>query len=109
MLLMKARPVAAPTAVRKRVGIGQKSARAEVIPTSATVSVVIATIRLPDSTDAARPTAARAQAMVRLLIFLPVRSTRQAHQSMATLAKKYGMATRNPTVRSDTPLVLMIC
>src|SRR5215471_21215350 len=87
MELMKASPAAAPTPLRKRVGIGQKIARAEVMPTSATVIAESPRKRLPVVTEAARPAIPTARAMVRLPIFLPVRSTRQDHHNMPAEAK----------------------
>jgi hypothetical protein len=85
-------------AAQEPVGIGQKMARAEVIPTSATVGAASAMRRLLDSTEAASPTAATPQAVVRLPIFLPVRSSEdvgdrreEAHHDL------------------ERPLVLMIC
>src|SRR5712691_7899401 len=107
--LMKAKPAAAPTPLRNRVGIGQKIARAEVMPTSATVSAVSATKRLPDTTEAASPTIPTAHAMVRLPIFLPVRSTCQDHHSMPAEAKTYGTAERTLEARFESPNPLMIC
>jgi len=91
--LMKARPPAAPTPARKRVGMVQKMARADVTPISASVSPAKANGSEPvNSTDMTSPTAARKQVMTRLPIFRPVRSTCQAQASMAADAKMYGIA-----------------
>src|SRR5450432_2700970 len=99
MELMKASPAAAPTPLRNRVGIGQKIARADVMPTSATVNAVSPKMRLPVITDAARPIMPTAHAMVRLPIFLPVRSTYHDHHSMPAEAKMYGTADRKLDAR----------
>src|SRR5215831_621571 len=92
--LMNASPAAAPTPLRKRVGIGQKIARAEVMPTSATVIAESPRNRLPVATEAARPAIPTKRAVVSWPIFLPVRSTCQDHHSMPTDAKTYGTAER---------------
>src|SRR5260370_4759813 len=109
MELMKARPAAAPPPLRRRVGIGQKMARADVMPTSATVIAESPRNRLPVVTDAKRPAIPTASAVVRLPIFLPVRSTCQDHHNMPAEAKTYGTAERQLDSRFQRPKPLIIC
>src|SRR5712692_11966553 len=99
MELMNANPAAAPRPLRKRVGIGQKIARADVMPTSAMVIAESPRNRFPVVTEAARPAIPTASAVVRLPIFLPVRSTCQDHHSMPAEAKTYGTAERKLEAR----------
>src|ERR1043166_3445561 len=99
---MKASPEAAPMPVMKRVGMLQKIARAEVLPISPTASE-------PDSTDMTRPAAPRPQASVRLFIFYPLLSTSSAHQIIAAVANRYGIAVRTETIEFDTPRAFKIC
>src|SRR5258708_12981477 len=108
MELMNASPAAAPTPLRKRVGIGQKMARADVMPTSATVMAESPRNRLPVVTEAARPTIPTASAVVRLPIFLPVRSTCQDHHNMPPEANTHGTAATNlhPPLHSPNPFIL---
>src|SRR5258708_16487150 len=108
MELIKAGPPAAPIPVRKRVGIVQKIARAEVTPISAAVAPIIARMKEPEATKRTIPNTERRQAMVRLLIFLPLRSTCQAQMIIATEAKRQGRAARRLTVRLGNPYSLRI-
>src|SRR5262249_43834339 len=87
MVFMKARPEAAPRPVMKRVGMLQKTARAEVMPMRAMVSPVSATAKLADSTEITSPAAPKNQAVARLRIFLPLLSTRNDHQIIAAVAQ----------------------
>ena len=83
---MKASPEAAPTPVRKRVGMVQNTARADVMPISDIVRPLSAMKNEPDQTEMRRPIAPRQQAIARLLIFLPLLSTMRAHQIIAAVA-----------------------
>src|SRR5678816_1554824 len=70
-LLMKARPPAAARPVRKRVGIVQKIARADVMPASATVIHNSDSQKLAVAIASPRPAAAMRQASARFLILRP--------------------------------------
>src|SRR6185503_13792525 len=84
MLLMNARPPAAASPVRKRVGIVQKIARADVIPESATVIQHNDSQKLAVAIARPRPAAAIRHASARFLILRPLRSTHAAHTIIAT-------------------------
>src|SRR5574342_599322 len=84
MLLMNARPPAAATPVRNRVGMVQKIARADVMPESATVIHTSDSQKFAVAIARMSPAAATRQASVRFLILRPLRSTHAAQMIIAT-------------------------
>src|ERR1700742_4340870 len=93
---MKAGPPAAATPVRKRVGMVQKIARAEVTPISARLNPVAAETSELEKIGSTRPTAPNVQATASLAMRLPLWSTQRAHRIMPTVANRYGIAAIHP-------------
>src|ERR1700682_416961 len=88
MELMKASPPAAAIPVRKRVGIVQNMARADVMPLKATAMPIMEMTKEWDTIEITSPSVDIRHARVKFPIFFPLRSTIAAQKREPTQAKK---------------------